>query len=168
MKQLFQIGTRGKLILSAIIAFTISVATSAQPYFENPATVLREVRLTESFDEIKVLGNVTIILTNNLEGSVVFRGNPRDVQHAKATIKNGKLMIDANRASSFTRFTVYVPVSNVNSLITSGQTEIFSSGTIRTQDLEILLNGSSSVSVKYDGKLKVIPGTGYELVSPQN
>jgi hypothetical protein len=53
-------------------------------------------------------------------------------------------------------------------LIASGKTEILSSGTIKTRDLEIFLNGSSYVSVRYDGKLNIVPGAGFELIGNPN
>ena len=163
MKQLFQFRRPGKKFLLPVIAFAISLAASAQPLFQQPLTQSREVELMKPFHEVEVVGDVTVILTNNLDGKILFHGDPVEVQHAKATIKNRKLVIDANRKRSANKFIVYLPASNIKLLTTSGKAEILSSGTINTRDLEIFLNGSSFVSVRYVGKLNVVPGTGYEL-----
>ena len=45
----------------------------------------------------------------------------------------------------------------------NGDAEIYSSGTIKTGNLEIILNGSSLVALKYTGKVKVTPGEDYLL-----
>lgn len=168
MKQLCQFRKPGTRFLLSIIAFIFSLLASAQSYFQKPVTLSRRIELVKAFNEVEVLGDVTIILTNNLEGKVLFHGDPKDVRFAKATIKNKKLIIDANNKRSFSKMTVYLPASGFNSLITSGKTEILSSGTIKVHDLEILLNGSSLVSINYDGKLRVTPGTGYELEYARN
>lgn len=167
MKQLFQILKPGKLFLP-VIAFAISLTTSAQPYFQKQEIQFREIELFKAFNEIEVSGDVTIILTNNLENKIIFRGYTKDLLQARASVKNGKLLVDVNRQRRHEKFTVYLPVSGISSLITSGKTEVRSAGTIKIQDLEILLNGSSLVSINHDGKLKVTPGAGYEIVSARN
>ena len=168
MKQSFQIHKLGKQFFLPVVLFTISLAASAQNYSQPPLMQTREVELPKTFTEVEVLGDVTIILTHDIEGKIVFRGDPKEVEAAKATIKNRKLIIDAHRKRSHNKFTVYLPVSTIRLLATSGKTEVLSSGTIKTRDLEIFLNGSSFVSVRYDGKLNIVPGTGYELIETSN
>jgi hypothetical protein len=168
MKQLFQFRKLGQRVLLPIIVFTTSLVTASQPYFSNTVAGSREIQLNKPFDEVEVVGDVTIILTNSFEGRVLFFGDINDLQLAKATIKNQKLIIDANRKNTRNKFTVYLPATGIDLLTTAGKTEILSSGTIKTRNLEILLNGSSLVSVNYDGKLTVTPGTGYELVYTKN
>ena len=168
MKQLFQLQKLGKQILLTVIAFTNSIAASEQTYSLKPLVQSREIEILKAYSEVEVIGDVTIILTNNLEGKILFRGDPKEVEAAKATIKNRKLIIDAHRKRSRNIFTVYLPVSTVSLLITSGKTEVLSSGTIKTPGLEIFLNGSSFVSVRYEGKLNIVPGTGFELIEASN
>jgi hypothetical protein len=163
MKQLFQFRRLGKKLLLPLLASTISLAASAQPYFQQPLIESREVELAQQFNEVEVIGDVTIILTNNLEGKISFQGDAGEIRQAKATVKNKKLVIDVNRKRSIKKFVVYLPASKINLLTTTGKTEIRSSGTINTSNLEIYLNGSAFVSVRYIGKLQVVPGTGYEL-----
>ena len=164
MKQLFQFHNLGKRFLLPVVVFTISFAVSAQTYSVAPLIQSRDVEIPKEFNIVEVIGDVTIILTNNLEGKIVFRGDPNEVEAAKVTTKNRKLIIHAHRKRSHNKFTVYLPVSTLRLLSTSGKTEVLSSGTIKTQDLEIFLNGSSFVSVRYDGNLNIVPGTGYELI----
>ena len=168
MKQLFKFHKLGKRIFLPVIVFTFSLAASAQTYSPLPLVQSREVELLKSYSEVEVIGDVTIILTNNLDGKILFRGDPKEVESAKATIKNRKLIIDANRKRSVNKFTVYLPVSTLSLLITSGKTEVLSSGTIKTPGLEIFLNGSSFVSVRYDGKLNIVPAAGFELIETNN
>ena len=162
MKQLFQIRRAGKRFLIPLLILTISFSAAAQP-FQPPVNQSRELEIGKPFTEVEVAGDVTIILTNNFEGKILLYGDPEEVRGTKATIKNRKLVIDANRKRSLNKLTIYIPASGINLLTTSGKTEILSSGTINTRDLEIYLNGSAFVSIRYVGKLQVVPGTGYEL-----
>ena len=98
----------------------------------------------------------------------MFQGYSKDVKVAKATVINGKLIIDASHKKTYTELKLYMSIANVRSLVTFGKMEISSSGTIKTQDLKLILNGSSLVSINHDGKLKIIPGRGYEIANTEN
>ena len=163
MKQLFQF----RKVALVTAAFTISLAMAAQPQFQKPVAQSKVIEFDNPFDEVEVIGDVTIILTNNQEGKILFQGAQEDLEQAKAVIKKRKLVIHANRKGRSAKFTVYLPASKIGLLQTSGKTEILSSGTIRIRDLAIFLNGSSFVSVRHNGNLSVIPGAGFELIDPQ-
>jgi len=51
----------------------------------------------------------------------------------------------------------------MHSLRVTGNAQIFSSGNIKVDDLEIILNGDAMVKVYCYGNLKVKPAEGYEL-----
>jgi hypothetical protein len=163
MKQLFQFRSLAKRSLLPLIVLTISLATSARPFFPEQPFQSKEVELIGDFNEVEVIGDVTIVLTNNIEGKIIFHGDAKDVQQAKTTIKNKKLVIHAHRKKSKSKFTVFLPAASIELLITVGKTEILSSGTITAQNLEVFLNGPSFVSIRHNGKLKVVPAAGYEL-----
>lgn len=163
MKQLFQFRNLAKRFLLPLIVLAISLATSARPIFPEQPFQSKEVELVKDFNEVEVVGDVTIVLTNNIERKIIFHGDAKDVQQVKTTIKNKKLVIHAHRKKSGSKFTVFLPAASIELLITAGKTEILSSGTIKTQNLEVFLNGPSFVSIRYNGQLKVVPGAGYEL-----
>ena len=164
MKQLIQISNQKKLLV-AVIALVITATTSAQQFFEDPLIKIKKIDIAETFNKIEVRGNAVIVLTNNLTNSVVLRGDVGDLEEATARVKKGKLIINANANKSYygTKFVIYLPAGSIHSLATSGNTEILSSGTIKVSDLEILLSGSSHVSIQHEGKLRITPATGYEI-----
>ena len=162
MKQLIKLYQKGKFLL-VFIALAVSATTSAQQFFEDPVNQVKKIDIAEAFNKIVVRGNAVIVLTNNLTNSVVLRGDVNDVQEATAIVKKGKLVINASRNYSGSKFIIYLPAGSINSLVTSGTTQIFSSGTIKVSDLEILLSGSSRVSIRHEGNLRITPGVGYEL-----
>ena len=162
MKQLIQISKRKKLWV-AVIALVITATTSAQQFFEDPLIKVKKIDIAETFNKIEVRGNAVIVLTNNLTNSVVLRGDVDDLEQATAKVRKGKLIINANKNYYGTKFIIYLPAGNINSLATLGNTEILSSGTIKVSDLEILLSGPSRVSIRHEGNLRITPGTGYEI-----
>ena len=168
MKKLFQFRNLGKTFILPVIALTSFLASAAQPFLR-AGVESKKIDLIEAYNEIEVRGNdIRIILTDNLDGQLVFQGYSKDVNVAKATVINGKLIIDASRKKTYTEFKVYMSIANVRSMVTFGKMEISSSGTVKTQDLKLILNGSSLVSINHDGKLKIIPGRGYEFANTEN
>ena len=168
MKKLFQFKNLSKRFILPIVALNSFLVTTAQPFFR-AGTESKKIDLVETFNEIEVRGNdIRIILTDNLDGQLVFQGYSKDVKVAKATVINGKLIIDASHKKTYTELKLYMSIANVRSLVTFGKMEISSSGTIKTQDLKLILNGSSLVSINHDGKLKIIPGRGYEIANTEN
>ena len=162
MKQLFKFHQTGKLLL-VIIALTITATTSAQQFFEDPLIKIKKIDIAETFNKIEVRGNAVIVLTNNLTKSVVLRGDVNDLEQATARVRKGTLIINANKNYNAGKFIIYLPAGNINSLVTSGNTQILSSGTIKVSNLEILLSGSSRVSIQHEGNLTINPGAGYEI-----
>jgi len=162
MKQLLKFYQNGKFLL-VLIALAMTATTSAQQFFEDPLSKIKKIDIAETFNKIEVQGNVVIVLTNNLTNSVVLRGDADDLEQATARVKKEKLVINATKNYSGSKFIIHLPANNINSLVTSGNTQILSSGTIKVGDLEILLSGSSRVSIRHEGNLRITPGAGYEI-----
>src|SRR5262249_38711884 len=99
---------------------------------------------------------------NQLE-TFCWREAAQDVNNVKIIVKRGKLEINAEKKNLFSKIAVYLPASDIHSLIVNGDAKIFSSGNIMTTKLEITLNGLSQVNIFYHGKLKITPGEGYEF-----
>jgi hypothetical protein len=168
-----------KIFLILSIGLYLNISTTAQTTSNKPTTFseynpsgirmpltgVKEINLSEVFQEIEVRGNITVILTNEPTSKLLAKGNPKDLNHIKTTLKNRKLLIDAQGKISSSKLTIYIPVINAALLVTNGKTEIFSLGTIKPKDLKIILNGDSRISVNYEGKLKILPGEGYDLVN---
>jgi Putative auto-transporter adhesin, head GIN domain len=167
-----------KIFLILSMGLCVNMSTTAQTASNRPTTFseynptssrmplsgVKEIDLPGVFQEIEIRGNITVILTNEPDSKLLAKGSPKDLSRIKTTLKDRKLLIDAQKKISFSKLTIYIPVTNADLLVTNGQTEIFSLGTIKS-DLKIILNGDSRISVDYTGKLKILPGKGYELVS---
>lgn len=124
----------------------------------------KEISIMESFGHVEVRGGVTVILTNGPSDRLWLKGSMHDMDIVQTTVKNKRLVINAEKKKGKSKLMVYIPVAGVSSLIIYGDAEIFSSNTILSRNLEITLNGNSLVSVKYLGSIKVLAGEGSELI----
>ncbi|HEX7844294.1 MAG TPA: DUF2807 domain-containing protein [Chitinophagaceae bacterium] len=164
MKQLFYVHRRSKKLLLPLFALLLGSSARSQAFPEKTGIGSKSITIAEPFKEIEVVGNATIILTNSPADQVIFSGDAKALEVTKAGVRKGRLLINVDRKKSREKITVYVPANKIHSLIASGNSKILSSGMIRVSDLEILLRGYSNVAVRYDGKLKITPATGYELL----
>jgi len=122
----------------------------------------KEISNGQAVERIEVRGDVSIVLTNALGTNIMLEGNDKDLGTVKTTVKNGTLEINAEKKKTFSKLTVYLTVNDIHSLIVTGNAQISSSG-ISVDNLDIILNGDSFVEIHYQGKLRIIPGDGYEL-----
>ncbi|MBC7886791.1 MAG: DUF2807 domain-containing protein [Ferruginibacter sp.] len=151
-----------KVLTMVSILFTSLVAT-AQYHSIQSAFDRKEINIGEAFQQVEVRGDVTLVLSNGPAGGLLLEGNQKDISGVKTILKNGQLVIDAAKKKSFAKLVVYIPAADIKSLIVYGAAEIFSSGKIKTPELEIILNGESFVTVNYEGIVKVTAGEEYYL-----
>ena len=149
-------------VLMIVLAF-VAVAAKAQVHSAMVQVVdYKEISNSQTIDRVEIRGDVSIVLTNALGTNILLEGNNKDIAVVKTVVKNGTLEINAERKSSFSKLTVYLTVNDIHSLIVTGNAQILSSG-ISVDNLDIILNGDSFVEVHHQGKLRIIPGAGYEL-----
>jgi hypothetical protein len=163
--------TTHKMILHGLqklfaIALVLSMIMTAKAG-DGPGIVrvvdYKEISNGQAVNRIELRGDVSIVLTNALGTNIMLEGNDKDISVVKTTVKNGTLEINAEKKKTFSKLTVYLPVNDIHSLIVTGNAQISSSG-ISVDNLDIVLNGDSYVQVQHQGKLRIIPGAGYEAM----
>jgi len=122
----------------------------------------KEISGGQAVKTIEVRGDVSIVLTNALGTKIMLEGNNKDIDVVKTTVKNGALVINAEKKKTISKLTVYLTVNDIHSLIVTGNAQIYSSG-IAVDNLDIILSGDSYVQVQHQGKLRIMAGEGYEL-----
>ncbi len=145
------------------IAATLKYVTASHSQVSKSKYVFKNIDLGENLQEAEILGDVTLILTNGPQNILTLKESSSAPGRIKLNIKNGRLIVDALKETG-PKNIIYLSVAGVSSILMNGNSEIFSSGTIITNDLQIVLNGTSMVSVKYHGKLNVVAGERAELI----
>ena len=149
-------------IYLCFFALFVAAGTKAQPHLSLTHNDHKEIKISGDYQHIEVWGNVTVLITDAPSDKLVLEGNPKDLNLVKTRIHEGRLEINAAKKRSFSKLIIYVPAKNVKSVFVNGDAEIL--GAVKTDDLKILVNGTSKVRVRYSGNLKVIPGDGYDLL----
>jgi Putative auto-transporter adhesin, head GIN domain len=154
-----------KKLLAPALAMVIFMNSHAQVYPVSQLTAAyKEINSSHVFENIEIQGDVTVILTNEQTSNIMLRGNDKDISLVKTMEKERILEINAEKKRSASKLIVYLPVANMHLLKVTGNAQIFSSGNIAVDNLEIILNGASVVKVYCYGKLRVTPAEGYELI----
>ena len=158
------IASCSKKLLMPAAALVIFIPSHAQFFpVGQSAIVHQEINNREGFDNVEIAGEVTVVLTNSQSRNIILQGSSKDVSIVKTTEKDRTLEINAEKKRTASKLIVYLPVADMHSLRVTGNAQIFSSGNIKVDDLEIILNGDAMVKVYCYGNLKVKPAEGYEL-----
>jgi hypothetical protein len=123
----------------------------------------QEINTNQAFENVEITGKVTVILINSPSRNITLQGNSKDLDVVRTTQKEGTLEINAEKKRTASKLIVYLPAT-MHSLRVTGNAQIFSSGHINVDNLEIILNGDARVKVYCYGNLKVKPAEGYELI----
>ena len=154
-----------KNLLMPVFLMFIFMNSHAQIFpAEKSAVAHQEINNSQAFENVEIMGEVTVILINSQSRNITLQGNSKDLDVIRTTKKGGTLEIDAEETRTASKLIVYLPAAGMHSLKVSGNAQIFSSGHINVDDLEIILNGDAKVKVYCYGNLKVKPAEGYELI----
>ena len=154
-------GLQKLLLVTFVLAVFITTKAGTGPGVVQVVDY-KEISNGQAVERIEVRGDVSIILTNALGTNIMLEGNNKDIAVVKTTVKNGTLEINAEKKKTLSKLTVYLTVNDIHSITVTGNAQILSSG-ISVDNLDIILNGDSFVRVNHQGKLRIIPGPGYEM-----
>lgn len=125
--------------------------------------IRKEVIIGSSFQNIIINGNIWVILTNKPAGTISIEGNNRDVNTIRYKSKNNELVIDATRKKRVGQITIYVSATMLKHMLINGDGQISSTGIIKSDELNIWLNGIVNVDINIIGRVSVDTYDGYDL-----
>ncbi len=153
-----------KKLLMSVFSMVIFMNSHAQIFsVEKSPLDYQEINTNQTFENVEITGKVTVILINSQSRNITLQGNSKDLDVVRTTEKDGTLEINAEKKRTASKLIVYLPAT-MHSLRVTGNAQIFSSGHINVDNLEIILNGDARVKVYCYGNLKVKPAEGYELI----
>ena len=103
-----------------VLVPVLALLTSAAAFSQSPCSApvdRKEINITEVFNEVEVKGEITIILTAQPAGEITVEGNANDLNAVKASVKKGRLVIEADKRKCPSKMTVFVSANNVDTLI---------------------------------------------------
>lgn len=123
--------SHGRKIFLHMLALIVSAAAFSQSQPCNAPAERKEVVIQDYFVEVEVKGEITVILTTAPAGELMVEGNVLDVATVKTSVKKGRLIIEADKKKCNSKLTVFLSVTNVDTLIINRESEIFSFGKIK-------------------------------------
>ncbi len=149
-------------MVTAIILATGVTAFAADSKSENPVTQKTSYQL--SFVKLQVENDIDVLLVENPERAIEFKGAEANIAKVDWEIKNGVLYIKSkNKHSLKGKVQITVNVSHLQELAIKGDSEIKSAGELNSAFLSISLEGSCSVSVRNTGKISILNNNNEEL-----
>lgn len=152
-----------KLFLPSFVLLLLSFRSGDTTEGKNPPVVQKEMKIEGLFQNVRIYGDVSMVLTNEPSGTVIIEGKEKDIKKLKHSVKNNELVIDARKKNYFNKLTIFLPATTLQSMQVNGDGDISSTDMIRSDELHLTLNGAVDVKIKTTGKLRVNAPNEYEL-----
>lgn len=122
---------------------------------QDPPVIQKKMNVEGPFQNVRIYGDVSTILTNDPSGAMVMEGKEKDVNKIKYHVQDNELVIDARRKNYFNKLVIYLPAVTLQSMQVNGDGDISSTGMIQSDELHITLNGAVDVKIKTTGKVNI-------------
>ena len=141
---------------------------SFKPVERNRIPVLpvirKELKAGNGFQNVRIEGDISVILTNEPAGKVFIEGNQKDLNKIKTGFKNDIFVINVIRKNIFSKLTVYLSAITLQTIQLNGNLDISSNDYIKSQYLHLTLNGNINVKVKTMGEISIDSPDDIELI----
>jgi len=149
-------------MVTAIILATGVTAFAADNRSDNPVTQKTSYQL--SFVKLQVQDDIDVLLVENPERAIEFKGSEANIAKVDWEIKDGVLYIKSKDKRSLKgKVQLTINVSHLQELAIKGDSEIKSAGELNSAFLSISLEGNCSVSVRNKGQISVLNNNEQEL-----
>ncbi len=107
-------------------------------------------RSIADYEGVKVAGSMDVRLIEGSEGTITLEGESNLLEYIETTISKDNLIIkvkDGYNLKPTRRLVITVPYEQLNLVALAGSGDISSSGTLRSDDLEVALAGSGDIEL---------------------
>ena len=133
--------------------------------FSQKTVEARKTFLPGNFEKLVINCDTKVVLREGVP-AVVIEGNPGFVNSFRILpAKKGVVTINSNFSSSRENDMVIIYVKNLKDIYVNGDANVFSSDVLQSRVLRILLDGTASLNVTNNGKIRVSTTNAYEFDS---
>ncbi|MCL5247421.1 DUF2807 domain-containing protein [Cellulophaga sp. 20_2_10] len=148
-----------KKIITLSLALTLAITANAQwgKRVKGNGTITTTTRSVGDYEAISLAGFFDVELVNGKEGSITLKGDENILEHIKTEVKNGKLVIKAEKGMNLTpsrnsKLLITVPVEHINEVTVSGSGDIVGKTTLVSNSFETSISGSGDINLKVEAK----------------
>jgi hypothetical protein len=153
-----------KKILSVAAAIIITAGTAAfATGTEKEKPVSQKTSYQLSFAKLQVENDIDIMLVEDNEKSLEFSGTDASIAKVNWKIKNGILYISSKSGSLKGKVKITVNVNQLKEIAVKGESDVRSNGELNSASLKIYVDGTSFISVRNRGQIKIEKEDGTEL-----
>ena len=135
----------------AIMAVSIS-SFAGMPGKNEPGT--RTWTATSAYSVIAISNDVNVVLVQNASNTITIEGEKEALEYVKLEVSKGVLRISSKKPVKG-KVMVSVPVQHLQKVIVRGASQIFSMGIIKTEHLDLRIEGACKVDIKTTGTINV-------------
>ena len=145
-----------QLLILAFLALTFNPANAqwwqGNEEIEGNGKMTKEVRSVGNYEGVSLLGSMDVKLITGKEGDLQIEAEENLIQYIETEVKGGKLMISTKKGYSLDpsrnmTLKVTVPVEEISEVTLIGSGDIFSSVTLKSENLEIGITGSGNIKL---------------------
>ncbi|SNQ41974.1 head GIN domain-containing protein [Cellulophaga lytica] len=148
-----------KKILTLSLALSIAITANAQwgKRVKGNGNIITDSRNVGDYEVISVSGFFDVELVDGKEGKITLHGDENIISHIKTEVKNGKLVIKAEKGMNLSpsrnsKLLVTVPVEHINEASLSGSGDIIGKTTLVSNTFETSISGSGDINLKVKTK----------------
>lgn len=148
-----------KKIITLTLALTLTFATNAQwgKRVKGNGNITTDTRNVGDYEAISLSGFFDVELVDGKEGKVTIKGDENIIGHIKTEVKNGKLVIKAEKGMNLSpsrnnKLLITVPVEHINEATLSGSGDIIGKTTLVSNSFETSISGSGDINLKVEAK----------------
>ncbi len=136
-------------------SYLIILTLAISPFFANAQK--REVRNVDNFTKINFAFPGKLYLKQGSHQKVELEGDQSVLDEVETKVDNGRLRIGkegkwSNWSFGDRKITAYVTVPNINAVSVSGSGDIIGQNTIRTNDIDLNVSGSGSLTIEVEAR----------------
>lgn len=150
------------LFMMAMMAISI-ISFAGAPGKNESAT--RTWTATSDYNAIAISNDINVVLVQGESNTITIEGEKESLDLVKLEVAKGVLRISSKKRVK-DKVVVSVPVQHLQKLIVRGASQIFSMGIIKTEQLNLRIEGACKVDIKTTGTINVENDDqhGYEVV----
>ena len=137
--------------IMALMAFSISSLAGSPGKNESGS---RTWTATSEYKTIAISNDINVVLVQNASNTITIEGEKEALDLVKLEVSKGVLRISSKKPVK-DRVLVSVPVQHLQKLIVSGASQIFSMGIIKTEHLNLRIEGACKVNIRTTGTINV-------------
>ena len=144
-----------KIVLASILALSISCTTYAQKTIKGNNTVGTELRKTESYDKITLIGSPDVELVTGLEGNITIKAETNLIPYIETYVKGDHLFIHFKEGYSYqTRkgVKIIVPIQDLSKISLKGSGDITGNHIFTDKNLDVGIEGSGDISINVENE----------------